>query len=217
MVTMDFWHAYTSTLSKPEFGTTRSLTAAMERNTASLNAVSQRAIKLEIDSSIKTMLDPIGKRYVISDNITFDIVVSIYDINSTNALVFRTAKNHIEKSLQIAINKFAKGIKKPNFELRCIGLQNGSKEAANIVSEMHNIAKGSIAEIDLFGSEIRHICIDLKTGLTYDLLLENRRYRAAELTNKMTKPEFDAKIGNVSVAALSSTSQTNKAGDSKMQ
>ncbi len=217
MVIMDFWHAYTSTLSKPEFGTTRSLNAAMERNTASLHAVSQRAIKLEIYSSVKTMLDSIGKMYIISDNVTFDIMVSIYDINSTNALVFRTAKNHIEKPLQITINKFVKGIKKPNFELRCIGLQNGSKDAANTVSEMHNIVKGSIAEIDLFGSETRHICIDLKTGLTYNLLLENRRYRAAELTNKMTRSEFDAKIGNASAAALSYTSQTNKTGDSKMQ
>lgn len=211
MVIMEFWHAYTSALSNPEFGSSRSLIAAMERNTASLHAVSQRSIKLALNSSVKSTFDPLGKRYVIADNITFDILVSIYDVNSTKTLAFRISNSSIEKPLKIEIKNFSESIKRPNFELRCIGLQNGNTGSANIVNELYKAVKGSLTEVDIFGNETRHICIDMKTGLTYDLLLENRRYRAAELVNKMTKAEFDLKTDNLLPNATTTTQATKVA------
>ena len=53
-------------------------------------------------------------------------------------------------------------------------------------------------EIDMFGEEKRHMAIDMKTGLSYDLLLENRIYRPGELKNDEKEDDFQSSTSRLS-------------------
>jgi hypothetical protein len=53
-------------------------------------------------------------------------------------------------------------------------------------------------EVDLFGEEKRHIVMDMKTGLSYDLLLENRIYRPGELKNDEKEEDFQSSTARLS-------------------
>ena len=50
---------------------------------------------------------------------------------------------------------------------------------------------GHFMEVDLFGTDTRHIALDLKTGVSYNLLLLNRLYRAGELACQVNKEAYD--------------------------
>ena len=195
MIQMELWYGYTALLSRPDFGKSRAYVGILERNTVSLGGVVKRAINLEIDAPASAFFDDLGYRYIIANNITFDMLISLYDVNSTKTFACRAFGNSVGAQASVAIKKFIAGLKKPNLELRCIGFQDESLGASNMVSELHQMTKASLTEVDLFGNQMRHICIDMKTGLTYDLLLENRRYRAGELINKTTRQEFNQKYG----------------------
>ena len=79
----------------------------------------------------------------------------------------------------------------PDMEARIIGLQDGEehgflKDLLGFLSK-HRIR---LAEADLFGERIRHIAIDLKTGMSYNILLDDRIYKPSELVNRMTVEDF---------------------------
>ena len=54
-------------------------------------------------------------------------------------------------------------------------------------------------EIDLFGTDKRHIALDLKTGTSYDLFLENRIYRPGELANSEKEEDFQRSVPPLSL------------------
>ena len=80
---------------------------------------------------------------------------------------------------------------RPNVEARIMGLQNG-EDHAFLGGLLGFLSKQGIRliEADLFGEETRHVAIDLKTGASYNVLLEDRHYRAGELVNRMTIDDF---------------------------
>jgi hypothetical protein len=51
--------------------------------------------------------------------------------------------------------------------------------------------KMKLVEVDIFGTNTRHIAIDAKLGTSYNILMEDRLYRAGELVNNLTMENFE--------------------------
>ena len=137
--------------------------------------------------------DDSSMRYVAAKDLTYDLLFSIYDVN-TNALacarVFMNAKE-LEPRLSAFVGQF----RRPNFEARIIGLQNGGP--ANDLKELLGfIARERIGvfEVDLFGEDTRHIAVDAKVGMSFNILIEDRLYKPGELTNKLTFDQFQRSL-----------------------
>ena len=96
------------------------------------------------------------------------------------------------RQTDIMIEKELRKLKPANIEVRLIGLQNGDNplrlnETVDFIKKM----KLPVFEADLFGGDTRHICIDIKTGVSFDVLISNRLYKPGELTNKVTREQFE--------------------------
>ena len=136
----------------------------------------------------------IDTRYIAAKDITFDMLVSLYDINNRILLASRIYKYafDVEKKMTAMIASI-KG-KKTNLEARIIGFQN-NEDVYLIGEELADFFMKNrieLVEVDLFGSNIRHVAIDAKLGSTFNMLLENRLYRPGELSNSMTVENFEA-------------------------
>ena len=142
----------------------------------------ENSIPLAGDGHAEGRYGPRGPRYITAAGLTSGLIFSIYEINSASALVTR-----IEKSMPPAsvFENFFKKFKKPNVEARFIGLQNGDGTAPLYgVYDILSKRKIPICEADLFGDETRNLAMDLKTGMFFNVLVENRLYRPGELKNK---------------------------------
>ena len=51
-----------------------------------------------------------------------------------------------------------------------------------------------IFEADLFGNSTRHIAIDIYSGMSFNVLLEDKLYKPGELVNNMTREQFERAI-----------------------
>lgn len=168
--------------------------ATGNRQHTSLGKVSGMGLELKTGTCISVL--PHGTRYVNSANITHDLLVLIYEVNSRSAIVARLSKPFAGSDVS-RIVRMASNWKRPNIELRAIGLQNGDAEMCGSVEMLANHMKGHFMELDLFGTEIRHISVDLKTGVPYNLLLLNRAYRLGELTCTLSKDEYENTRSNL--------------------
>jgi hypothetical protein len=88
-------------------------------------------------------------------------------------------------------------MKAQNLELRLIGMQNSGTDAIRGL-QVELKVRGRLVETDLFGTNMRNVALDTKTGMTYNMLLLNRIYRAGELTNTVSRADFEAKLGELS-------------------
>ena len=187
---MDFWEALNSEMMKSGFGTnrlvfsTKSSVTATNRPDTSLSVVKDRAVELMPLNAIFHALKEPEIRYIIAKELTSDLLITIYDVNSVSAIAFRAALP-LESAELAKIKSWLGKFKRPNFEIRAIGMQSGGNSIASVIEQIHKICKGDIIEIDLFGNSKRHIAFDLKTGMGYDLLLLDRIYRVGELVNDM--------------------------------
>lgn len=148
-----------------------------------------------------------GQRYVVATDLSYDLLVCIYEINSSSLAVLRIFKHEeVNEKLVNAIEGICG--KSANLEARIIGLQN--REAHQSLGKVLEALKKfknyhiPLVEIDLFGGELRHIAIDTKTGMTFNVLLEDRSYRPGELANPMTIIDFERSL---KVNPLSKNSQ----------
>jgi hypothetical protein len=134
--------------------------------------------------------DGMNKRYVCAASLTYEIFISIYDVNSRSAFAARSID--FSKSLAAGMDKFIKKIKRPNLEARIIGLQNKSGIGPLLgISSWLSKRSVPICEIDLFGTSVRHVAIDLHTGMSFNILMEDRLYKPGELENKITMEQFE--------------------------
>ncbi len=145
------------------------------------------------------------KRYLGFKNVVFDFIFTVYDIDSGSAFIARLYKKDQEqhKRLLQEMDRYLKSKKRSNFEARIIGLQDG--EDYSYTEEIIDIlGKRKIAfyEIDLFGSEVRHVAIDMRIGTTYNMLLLNRVYRPGELANNLTEDQFSRNIADQTTSSL---------------
>jgi hypothetical protein len=137
--------------------------------------------------------DDTSTRYIAAPNLTFDTLVSIYDVNTRNTLVCRIFK--FGDIVKREGTKFVDSLKKdrPNLEARIIGMQTNQDFyfVLNQVLDFLLEKKIRLVEIDLFGENTRHIAIDTKLGTSYNVLMEDRVYRPGELVNNMTVENFE--------------------------
>jgi hypothetical protein len=192
---MDFWDMCIRLSNNLDFPSKRVLLNTLDRHHASLEMIEDRSTELQMNSAmmIKYRED---MRYVLIKNITFDVLISFYDVNSQSALLIRPSADLDKNSIE-QINRRLSNLKKPNIEARIVGMQNNDDSMADVVKAMYMLKKGRLIEVDIFGSNVRNIAMDLKTGALYDLLLLNRIYRPTELANTVTKQQFSEKISKL--------------------
>ncbi len=149
---------------------------------------------LNIDES-NTIMDhnEIGKRYISAMNVTYDLLFSIYEVNSMSLFCARIFRS--EEDIGKKLDDFVKRFKKPNFEVRLLGMQgNESPILAGRLLEMIERYKLKVYEVDLFGGETRNIAFDAKNGMSFNILLNDRAYRAGELKTNLTEDQFKARL-----------------------
>ncbi len=200
---MDIYSLYQEKRFSATFGKEQLYISERPRIHVSLSTVEGKAVELQINKSIMTSYEE-SKRYVIAKEISFDLLVSLYDVNTSSLFAFRATK---EEPLEKPIKQFVRKLKRPNLELRAIGMQNKTKEystqIANMIDSIYEITRKAtkdrvfLTEVDLFGTQERNIAIDTKLGMTFDILLLNRLYRPGELSNKISVEHFRTMIGNV--------------------
>lgn len=139
--------------------------------------------------------DSTSVRYIACAGMTYDTLLSIFDINSSNLFAARFA-TFTDRQRQAA-EDFMLSIKRrrPRFEARIIGMQN-SEEYKDLykIADMLSAHRIGIYEIDLFGSDVRNVALDSKLGVSYEMLMEDRLYRPGELANNMTVEQFEKMV-----------------------
>lgn len=132
---------------------------------------------------------PFAERYIGATDITYSMLASIYDVNSSKLAVFNVFEN--PKNCINGFFDFVRKLKSPNLEARLIGMQNGSDiKTAELILEYLIKNRIALVEVDLFGNEKRHIAIDSKNGMSFNILVNNINYRPGELISKMTTDQF---------------------------
>jgi len=188
---MDFWRVYKTEEEKPEFGNGRLYITSRDRIHLSLSHVERYSALLGMNQSMSRRFSD-ETRYVTTKDLTHDLFVSVYDVNTTESVLLRFSQPLGRE----AVKKVASPLKKlarPNLEMRIIGLQDRDTELLGSVEMLHGELKPALVEADLFGSEIRHLAFDLKLGMAFNLLLLNRIYRPHELANTLSIEDFNKK------------------------
>ena len=135
----------------------------------------ESCIYLEKEGTLQIRYDKkIGKRYIAAPNLTADLLVSIYNIDSGELFVARIGNFDATKEIE--------KIKGGNLEARIIGLQNNQNyEVVKSLLKSFERKGIQVMEVDLFGNQIRHIAIDAHQGMSLKILLLDRIYRPGEL------------------------------------
>lgn len=131
-------------------------------------------------------------RYVFAQSLVYDILLSVFDVNTRAVAVARFTDF---LGMEAKFSAFVKSVKRPNFEVRVIGMQNG-QETSQVYSIADFVSKRGLHlfEADLFGTDARHIAVDTDTGMCFNVLLEDRLYKPGELTNSMTIEQFQRSL-----------------------
>ena len=187
---MDYWDIYKNAEMSPVFGHSRLLLSARERIRLSNSTVSDYGIPMDLNTGLFRKYSE-AERYVLAKGLTYDLMVSLYDVNTSSAFLLRISSplSAIEFKGVVAT---LKSLRKPNLEMRVIGLQNGTQGQLYLVRELGRLVSCSLQEVDLFGAEVRNVAFDLKQGMAFDILLLNRAYARGELATKIKKEDFDA-------------------------
>ena len=163
--------------------------------------ISLSAVEADEDSSdikigeivLRNYDGPMAQRYVTAKAITYDLIATLYDVNSSSLAVFRMYE--CKDEMIISLKKWVAALKNPNLEGRVIGLQDGA--ALHCVMRTVDLlmdSKAEIVEIDLFGKEMRSVVVDSKLGTTQDILIEDRIYRAGERATAITLEDFERSV-----------------------
>ena len=191
---MDLFRPYSTEISNMR--DQRLYLSTSKRNHASIAQIASRSISLERNNGIFLKYSE-KHRYLVAKSITFDMLLTMYDVNSRSIVAIRPALPTEANDLK-EVWKMLGHMKNANMEVRAIGLQNGWRGYAKSFNDIYKISKGHCMEIDMFGEEKRHIAIDMKTGLSYDLLLEDRIYRPGELKNDEKEEDFQSSTARLS-------------------
>ena len=192
---VDFFKAYLDAKKRQGFGNTQIRIASAERPHVSLSSLRGNFIEIKYKQS--TIVEYAEKRYVLVKSLDYDLLISVYDVNTSRVFAFRAAKQEDMKKL---LYNFLKRLKKPNLELRAIGMQNlregyGADLLANIELAYTALKPNvRLVELDLFGNETRHIAIDTKTGSSNDVLIYDRFYKPGELTTQTSFEQFQSLV-----------------------
>lgn len=188
---MDFWKVYEAEMAEPEFGKGGLRIASRERINLSLSSVERYGTLLGLNQGTTRRFSE-ERRYTLLKDLTHDMFISLYDVNTTQTFLLRFSEELGDAAIRKVAGDIRK-INKPNLEMRAIGLQDNDTELLGSLQSLHAALKPSLMEADLFGRETRHIVFDLKLGMSFNLLLLNRIYRPHELVNTTRLEEFNKK------------------------
>ncbi len=179
-------------LPKEEIGRAAFRTAYKERPHISKSQLDQygSATYIELGNSATIKFRESGVRYIAAIGLTYDTILVLYGINTRSLFVTRFY-DETEEVLATA-GDFIRGIKgKETIEARIIGMQSNQYpyKIEDLVSKISR-QKARIVELDIFGTEKRHIAADAKLGMSMDILTEDRLYRPGELKNDVQLSEF---------------------------
>lgn len=185
---MDIWNAYKREEIRDTYGKARLRLKTGNRWHTSASMVMERATELPMGHALLLKYSE-AKRYLTAKDITFDMLVTIYDVDNFKAIAARPSEL-ARPSDTARIGEIARKEKMKNMEMRIIGLQDNNKGLEHMADGIKKALNPSLIEVDLFGNETRHIAIDLKTGTSYDLLLNDKIYAPTELINKGNVDDF---------------------------
>lgn len=186
---MDFGNVYEKEKVKLRFGDSRLRIASRERINISLSSVEKYGFVLGLNQGVVRKFSE-EYRYILVKNLTHDVLVSFYDVNTTYTFLIRFSDilgDTVVKKFREEVRK----LKKPNFEMRLIGAQDKETDLLASVDRLRGVTKPNLMEVDLFGNEIRHIVFDTKLGMSFNLLLLNRIYGPHELANTLSLDDFN--------------------------
>jgi len=195
---MDFWSYFKSISAGEKFsdekitlGSVKSTYLPSERVNTSIALISDFLKEIKIGNIIFEKYN-FNTRYIYAYNLTYDVLASVYSVSKESGVFFRTALP-LNKDEARIIKKLYSRLKDRNTEIRIIGMQNkqaNAKEFVKSILFLEKLGNSSLVEVDLFGNEVRHIAIDLKTGLSYNVLIKNIIYKPGDLINNLGFDEF---------------------------
>jgi hypothetical protein len=135
-----------------------------------------------------------GKVYAVAEGLTYDLLVTFYDATSQQVSMMRLFGDDLpERALRAGLEAVRSA--SPDIEARVIGLQNGGDHASlGRILRFLREQGVTLAEADLFGGNVRHIAIDLRTGASYNILARDRSYGPGELLNRRTLEDFQRSL-----------------------
>lgn len=185
---MDFSGVFEGEAAKQGFGTNRLYLRTRDRIHLSLNTVQQYSTSIKPNAAVEFEYGD-ATRYAIATDLTYDLFISVYDVNTSWCLLARATM----PIGVVAFNEIVRRVMKrrnTNIELRVIGLQDNATELCPVISALLKRLHGQLQEVDLFGKEVRHIAFDKKLGMSFNLLLLNRIYSPSELISMQSVEEF---------------------------
>ena len=202
---MDFWSYFKSISAGEKFsdekitlGSVKSTYLPSERVNTSIALISDFLKEIKIGNIISEK-NNFNTRYIYAYNLTYDALVSIYSVSKESGVFFRAALPLNKEEVRV-IKKLYGRLKERNTEIRIIGMQNkqaNAKEFVKSILFLEKLGKSSLVEVDLFGNEVRHIAIDLKTGLSYNVLIKNIIYKPGDLLNNLSFDEFSKNVSRL--------------------
>ena len=192
---MTFEKLFKTDLLGKDFGKDRYLRCYRERANISKSKIDAysnvRYLERNDHHSIK--YDALSTRYSSALVLNYDLFISFYNVDTRESLACRTFM--LDLSMKSVVEKYLQSMKlkrQDNIEARIIGMQAGQEfNFLYDLAELINSKGIKLAEVDLFGTELRHIAFDAKLGTTCNVLVEDRLYRAGELRNTMTMEQFE--------------------------
>ncbi len=134
----------------------------------------------------------LSTRYSSALSLSYDLLIGFYNVDTRESLTCRTFL--LDLSVKNVLESYLNALKlrkQTNIEARIIGLQTGQEfNYLYDLAELINSRDIKLVEVDLFGTELRHIAFDTRLGTTHNVLLEDRLYRAGELKNYTTMEQF---------------------------
>ena len=176
----------------PDFGVVQYRRGYKDRpHLSKLEMEDDTARDLGLGELLLLKYDPLGPAYLAARNLTFDNLMTVYDANNHTLVAYRFSSfdPNVKKKI---VAFFARPTRPRNFEIRLFGLQNGQKNSnTNDVIYFTKSLGADVVEIDLFGDRTRHIAVDAKRGMSYDILMLDRAYKPGELQNEVTTEQFE--------------------------
>lgn len=151
-------------------------------------------IYLNINDSHIIRYNPNSERYIGCTYMSYDLLFSMYDVDTSALFAVRF---YYTDSVVNRAEAFIREFGRRNIEARIFGMQDGQR-VPDIRGILNWISKRSIPvyEVDLFGSQMRHIAIDARSGTPFNILLENRLYKPGELNNSVNISDFKQALNN---------------------
>ncbi|MGC8572259.1 MAG: hypothetical protein ACP5LH_03200 [Candidatus Micrarchaeia archaeon] len=134
--------------------------------------------------------DILGPRYAAFTSLSYDAALTLYNVDKKELIALRLYNNYL--LLNNIISYLKKNKIDGSAEARLFGF-NTNLDNKFISATINLVRKNEIEfyEVDILGNEIRNIALDLKTGQTFNILMNNRLYKPGELINKQTLEEFE--------------------------